>query len=41
LKSGHLIDLQGKEHIPEQADPPVIEGMDEEQLELITKLYLI
>jgi GTP cyclohydrolase II len=41
LKSGHLIDLQGKERIPEQADPPVIEGMDEEQLELITKLYLI
>jgi GTP cyclohydrolase II len=41
LKSGHMIDLHGKEHLPEQADPPVIEGMDEEQLDLIKKLYLI
>lgn len=41
LKSGHLIDLQGKEHIPEQADPPVIDGMDEKQVKLIQKLYMI
>jgi len=41
LKSGHMIDLLGKERIPEQADPPIIEGMDDEQLELIQRLYLI
>jgi GTP cyclohydrolase II len=41
LKSGHLIDLHGKEHLQEQADPPIVEGMDQEQLDLITKLYLI
>lgn len=41
LKSGHLIDMQGKEHLPEQADPPYVEGMDPEQLDLITRLYLI
>ena len=41
LKSGHMIDLQGKEHIPEQADPPLIEGMDDQQIKLITELYLI
>jgi len=41
LKSGHLIDMQGKEHLPEQADPPYVEGMDSEQLDLITRLYLI
>ena len=41
LKSGHMIDLQGKEHLPEQADPPVVEGMDDEQIKLITELYLI
>ncbi len=41
LKSGHMIDLQGKEHLPEQADPPMVEGMDDEQIKLITELYLI
>lgn len=41
LKSGHMIDLNGKEHLPEQADPPFVEGMNQEQLDLITKLYLI
>jgi GTP cyclohydrolase II len=41
LKSGHMIDLHGKEHIPEQADPPVIEGMDEHQVKLIQKMYSI
>lgn len=41
LKSGHMIDLQGKEHIPEQADQPVIAGMDEAQVRLIQKRYSI
>ena len=40
-KSGHLIDFSGKEHLPEQADPPLVEGMDSEQLELINRLYLV
>lgn len=26
-KSGHMIDFRGKEHLPEQADSPIIEGM--------------
>jgi GTP cyclohydrolase II len=39
LKSGHLIDLQGKEHLPEQADAPLVEGMDEEVLKVIRKYY--
>jgi GTP cyclohydrolase II len=29
-KSGHWIDLSGKPHVPEQADPIVVEGMEEE-----------
>jgi GTP cyclohydrolase II len=39
LKSGHLIDLHGKEHLQEQADHPVVEGMDEEVLAVIKKYY--
>jgi GTP cyclohydrolase II len=39
LKSGHLIDLQGKEHLAEQADPPVVEGMDEEAMSVVESLY--
>ena len=39
LKSGHLIDLQGMEHLQEQADHPVVEGMDEEVLAVIRKYY--
>jgi GTP cyclohydrolase II len=39
LKSGHLIDLQGKEHLQEQADLPVVEGMDKEVLAVINKYY--
>jgi GTP cyclohydrolase II len=39
LKSGHLIDLHGKLHLQEQADPPLIEGMDEEVLAIIRKYY--
>lgn len=37
LKSGHLIDLHGKEHLPEQADFPIVEGMDEALLKVIQK----
>jgi len=29
IKSGHLIDLHGKEHLLEQGDRPIIEGMPE------------
>ena len=29
VKSGHLIDFHGKEHLPEQSDRPIIEGMSE------------
>jgi GTP cyclohydrolase II len=32
LKSGHLIDTLGKEHLQEQADLPIIEGMDNENI---------
>jgi GTP cyclohydrolase II len=39
LKSGHLIDLNGKERLPEQADQPVVEGMNGRQMELIRKFY--
>jgi GTP cyclohydrolase II len=38
-KSGHLIDFNGKERIPEQADFPVIEGMNEEVLDVIRRYY--
>jgi GTP cyclohydrolase II len=31
-KSGHLIDFQGKEHLPEQSDRPIVEGMSEDQI---------
>jgi GTP cyclohydrolase II len=37
LKSGHLIDLLGKEHLQEQADLPIVDGMDEETLKIINK----
>jgi len=32
-KSGHLIDVYGKERLLEQSDPPFVEGMSEVQLE--------
>jgi hypothetical protein len=32
LKSGHLIDPSGKEHLLEQIDRPVIAGMTAEQI---------
>ena len=31
-KSDHLIDEYGKEHLPEQADRPIIEGMTTDQV---------
>lgn len=31
-KSGHLIDFYGHEHLPEQYDRPIVEGMSEEQI---------
>jgi GTP cyclohydrolase II len=39
LKSGHLIDLKGKEHLPEQADAPVIEGMTDDVIAAVRSLY--
>ncbi len=38
-KSGHLIDAFGNVHLPEQADPPIVEGADEEVLAVIRKYY--
>ena|SRR3990172_196868 len=35
VKSGHLIDLNGKERLAEQADSPFVEGMREEVLEVL------
>jgi GTP cyclohydrolase II len=35
-RSGHLIDEFGKEHLPEQADRPIIEGMTSEQVAATT-----
>jgi len=40
-KSGHLIDFSGMAHLPEQAEPPLVEGMDADQLALVTRLYLV
>ena len=31
-KSGHMIDFYGKEHLPEQSDLPIVDGMTEEQI---------
>jgi len=31
-RSGHLIDLRGKEHLLEQGDRPIVEGMTPEQV---------
>jgi GTP cyclohydrolase II len=39
IKSGHLIDLQGKERLQEQADYPVIEGMTGDVLNVISSFY--
>ncbi len=34
-KSGHLIDSLGKERLLEQDDRPIVEGMDEEQMQMV------
>jgi GTP cyclohydrolase II len=34
-KSGHMIDFHGKEHLPEQSDPAIIEGMTVDQIEAL------
>ena len=31
-KSGHMIDFRGKQHLPEQYDDPIVEGMSEDQI---------
>ena len=35
VKSGHLMDLNGKVHLPEQSDYPVVEGMNEDVLKIL------
>ena len=34
-KSGHLIDFHGNEHLPEQSDFPIVEGMSEAQIDAL------
>jgi GTP cyclohydrolase II len=36
-KSGHMIDFQGKEHLPEQSDFPIIKGMTAEQVAVVQR----
>ena len=36
-KSGHMIDFYGKEHLEEQSDRPIVEGMSEAQIEEMNK----
>jgi GTP cyclohydrolase II len=31
-KSGHMIDFRGREHLPEQSDLPIVEGMSIDQI---------
>jgi GTP cyclohydrolase II len=38
-KSGHLIDFDGTERLPEQADAPIVKGMNGDQQETIRKIY--
>ena len=38
-KSGHLMDFPGKLRLAEQADPPVVKGMDDEQVEWVQEHY--
>ena len=35
LRSGHLIDVEGREHLLEQIDRPIVEGMDPEVVEVL------
>lgn len=34
-KSGHMIDFKGKEHLVEQSDKPIVEGMPESQIKAL------
>ena len=34
-KSGHLIDFRGKQHLPEQSDMPIVDGMDEDLIKAL------
>ncbi|RPI96854.1 MAG: GTP cyclohydrolase II [Chloroflexi bacterium] len=36
-KSGHMIDFYGKEHLPEQSDNPIVEGMSEAGIEEVNE----
>jgi len=36
-KSGHLIDFYGREHLPEQSDRPIVEGMSEDQIGVLNE----
>ncbi len=36
-KSGHMIDFGGKQHLEEQSDRPIIEGMSREQIQSLEK----
>ncbi len=38
-KSSHMIDFGGMERLPEQADAPIVEGMNGEQFDAIQKIY--
>jgi GTP cyclohydrolase II len=37
IKSGHMIDFYGHEHLPEQYDRPIVEGMSQSQIEEINE----
>jgi len=39
VKSGHLIDAQGKEHLLEQSDRPIVDGMTPEQIAELDSLH--
>ena len=36
-KSGHLIDFYGREHLSEQSDRPIVEGMSEDQIGVLNE----
>lgn len=35
LKSGHLLDFDGREHLREQMDRPIVDGMTEEAMKAL------
>lgn len=37
-RSGHLIDLQGKERLVEQGDRPIVEGMTDDQIAVLADM---